>query len=32
MVGGTPEQFGAYVAVEEARWAKVIKNANIKIE
>jgi tripartite-type tricarboxylate transporter receptor subunit TctC len=32
MVGGTPEQFGAYVAEEEARWAKVIKNANIKIE
>ncbi len=32
MVGGTPEQFGAYVAGEEARWRKVIKDANIKIE
>jgi tripartite-type tricarboxylate transporter receptor subunit TctC len=32
MVGGTPEQFGSYVAGEEARWRKVIQDANIKIE
>ena len=32
MVGGTPEQFGSYVAGEEARWRKVIQDAHIKIE
>lgn len=27
-----PEDFGAYIALEEAKWAKVIKQGNIKIE
>ena len=29
--GGTPEQFGALVQSETAHWAKVIKDAGIKI-
>jgi tripartite-type tricarboxylate transporter receptor subunit TctC len=28
----TPEQFGAYIRSETAKWAKVIKQANIKID
>lgn len=32
MVGGTPAQLGDYVRGEEARWAKVIKAANIQIK
>ena len=32
MVGGTPEQLKTYVDGEEARWRKVIKDANIKLE
>jgi tripartite-type tricarboxylate transporter receptor subunit TctC len=31
-VGGTPEQFGAYVRQEIARWGKVIRDNNIRIE
>jgi len=31
MVGGTPEQLQQYVDGEEARWRKVIKEADIKI-
>jgi tripartite-type tricarboxylate transporter receptor subunit TctC len=31
VVGGTPEQFGALLSAETVRWAKVIKEANIKI-
>jgi tripartite-type tricarboxylate transporter receptor subunit TctC len=31
VVGGTPEQFGALLSTETVRWAKVIKEANIKI-
>jgi tripartite-type tricarboxylate transporter receptor subunit TctC len=27
-----PEDFGAYIALEEAKWAKVIRQGNIKIE
>jgi len=30
VVGGTPEQFGAHLAREEGKWAKVVKAANIK--
>jgi tripartite-type tricarboxylate transporter receptor subunit TctC len=30
--GGTPEEFGALVRAEAARWAKVIKDAGIKID
>ncbi len=32
MVGGSPEQLETYVKGEEARWRKVIKDANIKLE
>jgi tripartite-type tricarboxylate transporter receptor subunit TctC len=31
VAGGTPEAFGALVRAETARWAKVIKDAGIKI-
>jgi tripartite-type tricarboxylate transporter receptor subunit TctC len=30
-VGNTPDEFRAFVADEVARWAKVIKDANIKM-
>mgnify|MGYP003342141416 CR=1 FL=1 len=32
MVGGTPEQMRAYIAVESARWAKVVWETGIKLE
>jgi len=31
-VSNTPQQFAAYVREETARWAAVIKNANVKVE
>ncbi|MGE5615706.1 MAG: Bug family tripartite tricarboxylate transporter substrate binding protein [Bacillota bacterium] len=31
-VGGTPEQFGALLVRENAKWAKAIKDANITVE
>ena len=31
-IGGSPEQFGAFLKAESAKWAKVIKAANIKVE
>jgi tripartite-type tricarboxylate transporter receptor subunit TctC len=31
-IGGTPEEFGAFLRAETAKWAKVIKAANIKAE
>jgi tripartite-type tricarboxylate transporter receptor subunit TctC len=30
VVGGTPEQFGAFIAAEYERWARLIKERNIK--
>ncbi len=30
-VGGTPEAFGAFIASETAKWAKVIQSADIKL-
>ena len=30
--GGTPEQFGALIKSDIARWAKIVKQANVKIE
>ena len=30
--GGTPEQFASFIRSESAKWAQVIKNANIKIQ
>ena len=32
IVGGSPEQLAAHVASEIARWGKVVKEANIRIE
>ena len=29
---GTPEEFGAFIHKEQARWEKVVKRANLKIE
>jgi tripartite-type tricarboxylate transporter receptor subunit TctC len=31
-IGGTPHQFGVYLGTEIARWAKVIKQAGVRIE
>ena len=31
-VGSTPEQFGAHIKSEVAKWAKVVKEANIRVE
>ena len=31
-LGGTPEQFGTYVKSEIERWAKVVKDAGVKLE
>ena len=31
-VGGTPEQFGAYIKTEIAKWGKVIREAGIRAE
>lgn len=31
-VGGTPESFAGFVKADVARWAKVIKEANIRVE
>ena len=28
----TPEQFAAFIRAEMARWAKVVKDANVKVE
>jgi tripartite-type tricarboxylate transporter receptor subunit TctC len=30
--GGTPQEFGAFIAAESARWGKLIKEKNIKAE
>jgi tripartite-type tricarboxylate transporter receptor subunit TctC len=30
--GGTPEQFGNLIRADIARWAKVVKQANVKVE
>ena len=30
--GGTPEQFSAYIAEDLARWTKVVKDANVKVD
>jgi tripartite-type tricarboxylate transporter receptor subunit TctC len=31
-IGGTPEQFGAYLQSQIKRWAKVVKDAGVRIE
>ncbi len=30
--GGSPEQFGAYIAEDFARWSKVVKDADVKVD
>lgn len=32
IVGGTPEQFAAYIALETEKWAKVVKAAGVRAE
>jgi tripartite-type tricarboxylate transporter receptor subunit TctC len=32
VVGNSPEQFGAYIKIEIARWSKAIKEKNIKAD
>jgi tripartite-type tricarboxylate transporter receptor subunit TctC len=32
VVGGTPEQFGAHIRKEAARWADVVKRAGVKVD
>ena len=32
VTGGTPEQFGAFARAEQARWATVVKTANVRVE
>ena len=32
VIGDTPEQFGAYIRAESEKWARVVKQANIKVE
>ena len=31
-VGNTPEEFAAFVRIEIARWAKVVKAANLTVD
>jgi tripartite-type tricarboxylate transporter receptor subunit TctC len=31
-VGGTPEEFGEILKTENAKWAKAIRDGNIKID
>ena len=31
-IGGSPDEFAAFLKAETAKWAKVIKAANIKVE
>jgi tripartite-type tricarboxylate transporter receptor subunit TctC len=30
--GGTPEQFGAYIREDLAKWTRIVKDANVKVE
>jgi len=32
LVSSTPEEFGAYIRSESAKWSKVIKDAGIKVD
>jgi tripartite-type tricarboxylate transporter receptor subunit TctC len=31
-VGGTPEQFGAYIKDDFSKWTRIVKDANVKVE
>jgi tripartite-type tricarboxylate transporter receptor subunit TctC len=30
--GGPPEKFAAFIRAEQAKWAKVVKDANVKVD
>jgi len=30
--GGTPDEFATYIAADLARWTKVVKDANVKVD
>ena len=30
--GGTPEKFAQFIRSEQEKWARVVKDANVKIE
>ena len=32
VIGDTPEQFAAYIRAESEKWARVVKQANIKLD
>jgi hypothetical protein len=32
LIGGTPEQFGALISGEAAKWAPVIKKVGLKVD
>jgi tripartite-type tricarboxylate transporter receptor subunit TctC len=32
VIGDTPEQFGAYIRAESEKWARVVKQGNIRID
>jgi len=31
-IGNSPEQFAAFIKAEQAKWGKVVKEANVRIE
>jgi tripartite-type tricarboxylate transporter receptor subunit TctC len=30
--GGTPDKFGQFIASEQKKWAKICKEANVKLD
>ena len=32
VLGGTPDQFGSYIRADMERWAKVVREANIRLD
>jgi tripartite-type tricarboxylate transporter receptor subunit TctC len=32
IVGGTPEQFGSFIRAEIAKWTRVVKDANVRVD
>jgi len=31
-VGGTPEEFGAYIRDDFSKWTRIVKEANVKVD
>ena len=31
-VGGTPEEFGAYIKDDFSKWTRIVKEANVKVD